>query len=69
LRIRPGCKVIQARRSSAAQEELGRKHENLETAHRQLEIIHDLTVLLQSAGPGPVQERAWAVTTDLGFPG
>jgi hypothetical protein len=45
------------------------KHANLETAHRQLEIIHDLTVLLQAAPDLiSVQERVLgAVTTDLGF--
>ena len=45
------------------------KHENLATAHRQLEIIHDLTMLLQSAPDLiSVQERVLgAVTTELGF--
>lgn len=43
--------------------------ENLEAAHRQLEIIHDLTVLLQAAPDLiSVQERVLgAVTTGLGF--
>lgn len=43
--------------------------ENLSAAHRQLEIIHDLTVLLQAAPDLiSVQERVLgAVTTDLGF--
>ncbi|MBM4426390.1 MAG: sensor histidine kinase [Chloroflexi bacterium] len=42
---------------------------NLETAHRQLEIIHDLTMLLQAA-PDLVSVQTQvlnAVTTDLGF--
>jgi signal transduction histidine kinase len=44
-------------------------NEDLATAHRQLEIIHDLTVLLQAAPDLiSVQERVLgAVTTDLGF--
>lgn len=44
-------------------------NENLANAHRQLEIIHDLTVLLQSAPDLiSVQERVLgAVTTELGF--
>ncbi|MCC6300894.1 MAG: sensor histidine kinase [Anaerolineales bacterium] len=44
-------------------------NENLADAHRQLEIIHDLTVLLQAAPDLiSVQERVLgAVTTDLGF--
>jgi signal transduction histidine kinase len=43
--------------------------EELSAAHRQLEIIHDLTVLLQAAPDLiSVQERVLgAVTTDLGF--
>jgi signal transduction histidine kinase len=43
--------------------------EELSNAHRQLEIIHDLTVLLQAAPDLiSVQERVLgAVTTDLGF--
>jgi signal transduction histidine kinase len=43
--------------------------DELSAAHRQLEIIHDLTVLLQSAPDLiSVQERVLgAVTTDLGF--
>ncbi|MBI2332359.1 MAG: hypothetical protein HYU84_09425 [Chloroflexi bacterium] len=45
--------------------------ENLSAAHRQLEIIHDLTVLLQAAPDLiSVQERVLgAVTTELGFGG
>jgi len=44
-------------------------NDNLANAHRQLEIIHDLTVLLQAAPDLiSVQERVLgAVTTDLGF--
>jgi len=44
-------------------------NKNLANAHRQLEIIHDLTVLLQAAPDLlSVQERVLgAVTTDLGF--
>jgi signal transduction histidine kinase len=43
--------------------------ENLATAHRQLEIIHDLTILLQAAPDLiSVEERVLgAVTNDLGF--
>jgi signal transduction histidine kinase len=48
---------------------INRTTEELSAAHRQLEIIHDLTVLLQSAPDLlSVQERVLgAVTTDLGF--
>lgn len=48
---------------------VNRASENLADAHRQLEIIHDLTVLLQAAPDLiSVQERVLgAVTADLGF--
>jgi len=48
---------------------INQANENLANAHRQLEIIHDLTVLLQAAPDLiSVQERVLgAVTTDLGF--
>ena len=48
---------------------VNRANENLADAHRQLEIIHDLTVLLQAAPDLiSVQERVLgAVTADLGF--
>ena len=48
---------------------VNRANENLANAHRQLEIIHDLTVLLQAAPDLiSVQERVLgAVTADLGF--
>ena len=48
---------------------VNRANENLANAHRQLEIIHDLTVLLQAAPDLiSVQERVLgAVTTELGF--
>jgi len=62
--------INQAREElTIARDELARKHENQATAHRQLEIIHDLTVLLQAAPDLiSVQERVLgAVTTDLGF--
>jgi signal transduction histidine kinase len=62
--------INQAREAlSSARDEITHKHENLATAHRQLEIIHDLTVLLQAAPDLiSVQERVLgAVTTDLGF--
>src|SRR6266498_5482450 len=54
---------------ASTRDELTQKHENLATAHRQLEIIHDLTMLLQSAPDLiSVQERVLgAVTTELGF--
>ena len=62
--------INQAREELAiARDEIVQKHENLANAHRQLEIIHDLTMLLQSAPDLiSVQERVLgAVTTDLGF--
>ena len=48
---------------------INQANEDLAQAHRQLEIIHDLTVLLQAAPDLiSVQERVLgAVTTDLGF--
>lgn len=48
---------------------INQANEDLANAHRQLEIIHDLTVLLQAAPDLiSVQERVLgAVTTDLGF--
>lgn len=48
---------------------VNRANEDLANAHRQLEIIHDLTVLLQAAPDLlSVQERVLGVvTTDLGF--
>jgi len=62
--------INQAREElTTARDELARKHDNQTTAHRQLEIIHDLTVLLQAAPDLlSVQERVLgAVTNDLGF--
>lgn len=48
---------------------INQANENLARAHRQLEIIHNLTILLQSAPDVlSVQERVLGVvTTDLGF--
>lgn len=55
--------------SSNLLKSINQANENLANAHRQLEIIHDLTVLLQAAPDLlSVQERVLgAVTTDLGF--
>lgn len=54
---------------SAARDELTRQNESLVSAHRQLKVIHDLTVLLQAAPDLlSVQQRVLgAVTTGLGF--
>lgn len=54
---------------NAARDELTRQNENLTSAHRQLKVIHDLTVLLQAAPDLlSVQQRVLgAVTTGLGF--
>lgn len=54
---------------SALLKSVKKANEDLASAHRQLEIIHDLTVLLQAAPDLiSVQERVLgAVTTDLGF--
>jgi two-component system NarL family sensor kinase len=54
---------------SLAHDKLGEQNENLSTAHRQLRVIHDLTVLLQAAPDLlSVQQRVLgAVTTGLGF--
>jgi signal transduction histidine kinase len=54
---------------SAARDELTRQNESLGAAHRQLKVIHDLTVLLQAAPDLiSVQQRVLgAVTTGLGF--
>lgn len=54
---------------SAARDELTRQNETLGAAHRQLKVIHDLTVLLQAAPDLiSVQQRVLgAVTTGLGF--
>jgi len=55
--------------SSNLLKSINEANENLATAHRQLEIIHDLTVLLQAAPDLiSVEERVLgAVTNDLGF--
>ena len=55
--------------SSNLLKSINQANENLATAHRQLEIIHDLTILLQAAPDLlSVQERVLgAVTTELGF--
>ena len=55
--------------SSNLLKSINQANENLANAHRQLEIIHDLTVLLQAAPDLiSVEERVLgAVTTDLGF--
>ncbi len=52
-----------------ARDELAEQNENLAAAHRQLNVIHDLTVLLQAAPDLlSVQQRVLgAVTTGLGF--
>ncbi len=54
---------------SSARDELAEQNESLTTAHRQLKVIHDLTVLLQAAPDLiSVQQRVLgAVTTGLGF--
>ena len=54
---------------STARDELSEQNTNLTTAHRQLKVIHDLTVLLQAAPDLiSVQQRVLgAVTTGLGF--
>jgi len=54
---------------SGARDELAEQNKNLTTAHRQLKVIHDLTVLLQAAPDLiSVQQRVLgAVTTGLGF--
>ena len=55
--------------SSNLLKSINQANENLGNAHRQLEIIHDLTVLLQAAPDLiSVEERVLgAVTNDLGF--
>ncbi len=55
--------------SSNLLKSINQANENLANAHRQLEIIHDLTVLLQAAPDLiSVEERVLgAVTNDLGF--
>ncbi|HEY5730550.1 MAG TPA: sensor histidine kinase [Anaerolineales bacterium] len=55
--------------SSNLLKSINQANEDLANAHRQLEIIHDLTILLQAAPDLlSVQERVLgAVTTDLGF--
>ncbi|MBI5943244.1 MAG: GAF domain-containing sensor histidine kinase [Chloroflexi bacterium] len=52
-----------------ARDELAEQNKNLTTAHRQLKVIHDLTVLLQAAPDlVSVEQRVLgAVTTGLGF--
>ena len=52
-----------------ARDRLAEQNEKLSTAHRQLKVIHDLTVLLQAAPDLiSVQQRVLgAVTTGLGF--
>ena len=52
------------------QNDLARRHDDLQTAHRQLTIIHDLTISLQAAPDiETVQQRVLhAITHDLGFP-
>ena len=54
---------------SLARDKLAEQNENLSTAHRQLRVIHELTVLLQAAPDLlSVQQRVLgAVTTGLGF--
>lgn len=54
---------------SAARDELTRQNESLGAAHKQLRVIHDLTVLLQAAPDLlSVQQRVLgAVTAGLGF--
>jgi len=54
---------------SATRDELTRQNESIGAAHRQLKVIHDLTVLLQAAPDLiSVQQRVLgAVTTGLGF--
>lgn len=54
---------------SKARDELVQEHQDLARAHRQLEIIHDLTMMLQAAPDLiAVQQRVLgAVTVDLGF--
>ena len=54
---------------SLARDKLAEQNESLSTAHRQLRVIHELTVLLQAAPDLlSVQQRVLgAVTTGLGF--
>ena len=54
---------------SLARDKLAEQNESLTTAHRQLKVIHELTVLLQAAPDLlSVQQRVLgAVTTGLGF--
>lgn len=54
---------------SLTRDKLAEQNENLTTAHRQLKVIHDLTVLLQAAPDLiSVQQRVLGtVTTGLGF--
>lgn len=55
---------------SQARDDLARRHEELQAAHRQLSIIHDLTISLQAAPDiETVQQRVLtALTRDLEFP-
>ncbi len=52
-----------------ARDDLARRHEELRSAHRQLTVIHDLTLSLQAAPDiETVQQRVLqAITEDLGF--
>jgi signal transduction histidine kinase len=56
--------------SASTDPELIRRHTELESSHRQLQIVHDLTLLLQGASDMvSVQQRVLqVVTAELGFP-